>query len=315
MDKKAAIAFAPIIVIALVFGAYLNYSIPPSSVIAVGSVNLSSSWHYLGNITLSGAQSSCEIMRLPCVLNPSNTAMEFRSGVSIAYVETITVNNVEYTIVLINGNPYCTSPKTLVLPECPSIIEATSIFEGATTSHTNATSGLELNLSINSTLYNSGQGVLVNISEFNTLPRINNVSIAKEWPIPGLTFGPCGSLYFPFIAAIFQGYYTSSNISSATQLNVFPPILYSCPATPDVQYYSFKPMSANASIYVNVRNYTSVQCCVALVGNHHPITSSLNFASYWDKLGNEHNLIAGVYTVAGEDEWGNILILHFLVGA
>ena len=42
---------------------------------------------------------------------------------------------------------------------------------------------------------------------------------AKKWPLQGLSLGPCGTLNYPFGVAIFAGYYTSANISTATPLS------------------------------------------------------------------------------------------------
>ena len=39
----------------------------------------------------------------------------------------------------------------------------------------------------------------------------------------------------------------------------------------------------------------------------------MNVGGYWDSQNKEHNLIPGVYTVAAGDEWGDIVLLHFIV--
>ena len=281
-------------------------------------MNLSSSWHYIGNVTLSGAQSSCEILRLPCVLNPNNTAMEYDSGASIAYVETASVNNVEYTIVLINGEPYCVSPKVLVLPECPSVIETTSVFEGTTAAYTNLRSGLELILSINSTLYNPGQGISVNITEFNMFPTINNVTAASDWPIANLLLGACNSEYFgdlPMGIEVLEGYFSQNNISSATasdRIQFLSNPFAECPRSPTVTYYIFQPGTDRLSSYT--------ECNLDLLGScNMSVDAVVNFNRNWTVTNPTgqgaigKNLAPGVYTVVGGDEWGSIVILHFLV--
>ena len=128
MRKFGLAGVVPVIVIALALGAYLSYALPTSTgnPVTVGSVRFSNSWHYVENVTLSGAQSACEIMRAPCVENPSNSAMEFSDGASTAYIETFGLNSVEYTLVLIDGQPYCVSPNFELQPECPSTIGAAS---------------------------------------------------------------------------------------------------------------------------------------------------------------------------------------------
>ena len=95
---------------------------------AVGSVEFSGAWHYVGNITLTGEQSVCYILRLPCPSNPSNSAMVFSDGASTAYVEFANGNKIEYTIVLINGELYCVSPNDNIPsePACPSVISTSN---------------------------------------------------------------------------------------------------------------------------------------------------------------------------------------------
>ena len=95
----------------------------------IGSANFSSAWHYVGNVTLSGSESSCEIMRLPCPSNPQNTAEELTSmNGTVAYVETIhgcgPDNCTTTTIVLVNNSLYCVSPKDNIATQtlCPRLI-------------------------------------------------------------------------------------------------------------------------------------------------------------------------------------------------
>ena len=177
---------------------------------------------------------------------------------------------------------------------------------------TNSTFNLQLVVSINSTYINSGQGILINITEYNTLQAVNNASAANNWSIGILSLGPCGHMIYPFGAEVFVGYYTSSNISSATPLNLFAPGIYNCPAIFSVDYYLFQPESDYASVYVASTNNTSVQCCSA---QPFPITGTLNVGNYWDNSNVEHNLGLGVYTVAAGDGWGwgQLVLLHFAI--
>jgi hypothetical protein len=182
----------------------------------------------------------------------------------------------------------------------------------ATAQTSNSTLGLRLDISINSTHISPSQGISINITENNILARTNNVSAVSNWSIANLLLGPCGNGVYPFGAAVFRGYWSSSNISSATHLNIFRPGIYMCPAGLSVQYYLFQPMSDYSSIYSPSANGSSVQCC-SLPGHPLPISSVLNFNSYWDSFNVEHNLGRGVYTVAAGDEWGQLVLLHFAV--
>lgn len=97
--------------------------------IMIGSVNFSSIWHYTGNVTLSGSESVCSILRIPCAANPQNPAEELMStNATVAYAEIAhgcgPQNCMTTTIVLINNNLYCVSPKSNISsqPECPKLI-------------------------------------------------------------------------------------------------------------------------------------------------------------------------------------------------
>lgn len=95
---------------------FANLSSKPT-VSKPGATSFGDSWGYIGNVTLSGNESSCEIMRLPCPMNPSNPAEEFKSNNgSVAVVETISVCGPQVctntTIVLINNALYCIVPKS-----------------------------------------------------------------------------------------------------------------------------------------------------------------------------------------------------------
>lgn len=179
---------------------------------------------------------------------------------------------------------------------------------------TSSSIGLELFVSINSTHLISDQGISINITEYNILPRINNVSAASNWSNGVLSLGPCGPLNYPFGAEVFSGYYTSSNISSATPLGLVQegvPIM--CPAIFHVLYYVFQPMSNNGSINIASNSNGAVQCCSSSIGQASPITGALNVRNYWDKSNNKHNLESGVYTILAGDEWGQSVVLHFAV--
>lgn len=179
---------------------------------------------------------------------------------------------------------------------------------------TNSTIGLKLELSINSTRLGQGQGLSINITEYNTLDKQNNVSTAKDWGNLSLSLGPCGS-NLPVGASIFQGYYTPSNISSASALSLFAQNqIYACPVSLYVQYYLFQPTSDYGCMYVLSGNGSS---CFYLYspGQLYPISGSLDVSSYWDQANSQHDFSPGVYTVVGGDEWGQIVILHFVVSS
>jgi hypothetical protein len=177
--------------------------------------------------------------------------------------------------------------------------------------------GLMLSLSLNATTFQPGQEISVVIDEQNTLPTGNNVSASNNWPLNGLSLGStCETYNYPMGVAIFQGYYTSSNVSSATPLQLYNPgISYHCPVMLAVGYYSFAPLSDIASVF-----YATAD---GFGGGPSPyltdfkVSSEIKVTGCWTN-GQEPtlgNFTPGIYTVVGGDEWGTLAVLHFVVQA
>jgi hypothetical protein len=174
-------------------------------------------------------------------------------------------------------------------------------------SHTDAKNGLELFLSENSTIVLQRQFVSVTISENNTLNSENNVSAANIWQVPGLSLG-CEGLN-PIGLGIFGGYYTFTNLSTISKGSSVP--LFSnglnivCNSEPSRGWYAFQP-SGNLVISANGTSCLPGKPCVSPMG----FTLSTNGNS--EGVG-ERDLSLGTYTVIGEDEWGQVILLHFAV--
>lgn len=107
----------------------LHFVVIPSSYssgqgLTIGSVTFGDSWHYVGNVALSGSESSCEIMHLPCPSSPQNTAEELEAtNGTTAFVETMTIcgEACTTTTIVLTGNqiPYCVSPEFPSYNTCP----------------------------------------------------------------------------------------------------------------------------------------------------------------------------------------------------
>jgi hypothetical protein len=168
--------------------------------------------------------------------------------------------------------------------------------------------GLSLSLSLGSTSYNSVQQVTIVIDETNTLSNTNSVSASDKLPLSGLNVSSCGTLNYPFGVAVFQGYYTSGDISSATPLRIFnSTATFGCPMVlSDINRYAFQPSSDVAAIFQSS-------------GTNPVETENMNAEAqtngYWmaSQNLNEYNFSPGVYTVVGGDEWGSLVVLHFTV--
>ncbi len=172
---------------------------------------------------------------------------------------------------------------------------------------TKSVNGLSLSLSLNSTTLQPGQEIVVTIDEQNTLTAVNYVPASDNWPLKGLTLGPCGTLNYPIGVAIFQGYYTCSNILSGTPLQLYKPVVYSCPSILSrIDAYAFQPSSDNASVFGS---------CDPNPCFSYNMTSKVSATGYWTNAHESapNNFEPGDYTVAGGDEWGTLVVLHFIV--
>lgn len=204
----------------------------------------------------------------------------------------------------------------IALPACGATTETTptvtppSSIPPLNTSSTTSESvnGLLLSLSLNATTFQPGQEILVVIDEQNTLATVNNVSTSNSWPLKGLSLGPCGTLNYPIGVAIFQGYYTSSNVSSATPLQLYKPGTYHCPMIlSEINAYAFQPSSDIASAYGS--------CDPNPCLTDFEISSEITVTGYWlnGQEAAPSNFTPGVYTVVAGDEWGALAVLHFVV--
>ena len=168
-----------------------------------------------------------------------------------------------------------------------------------------STGGLNLSLSLGSTLISPGQAVSVSIDEWNTLPTENMVPSASSWPLQGLTLGPCGTLNLPIGIEIARGFYTSSNISGAQPLQLSAPGIYNCPAILSyITAYDYEPYSDTATV---------VGSCDPNPCFTENVNSTTSVAGYWTTTSTFSNFTLGEYTVVGGDEWGSLVILHFTV--
>jgi hypothetical protein len=229
-----------------------------------------------------------------------------------------------------------TSNFTAIVPITQTITSSSTIFSTPDqVSYVNATSGLMLQLSLNSTdidqiTPNDWTSILVFISEYNTRGTTNNITAANDWRMQGLSLGQCQN--GPIGLGIFPGYYVLNNISAAGKsLSLFPPIF--CPTFTLPQavapFYVFAPQSAEAEVqgaystqYDHSGNTT--ETFTDLTYNLESITSSVTLNSYCCReiVGGQNcgcytygyiPFQIGTYTIAGGDEWGDIVVTHFSV--
>jgi hypothetical protein len=166
--------------------------------------------------------------------------------------------------------------------------------------------GIRLTISLNTTRIHLGGTVNYSASVFNTRPSENNVSSASNWAIPRLISTACGTspTDSPIAYAIVRGYYVSGNISKAPSVN------YGMMCTTvmgGIRFYSFQPNS----------DIAFVNCDPSYPCSTRPISTWRPFSQYPSGNGTNYtnwtNFTTGVYTVAAEDEWGDIALASFTV--
>ena len=202
----------------------------------------------------------------------------------------------------------------LVTMSCGNPATQTMLTDSVNASVSKSGHGLCLTLSVDSTTYQSGQEITMFVDEQNSLSKVNHVLSSSKWPLNGLELGPsypCGILssYYPFGVAVFQGYYTSSNLSKAVPLNLNEPdvIMHGCILRIGHNFaYDFKPLSDIEILDYGTNNQDL---------NNIVLKDEIGLKGYWtnDSVSQFNNFDPGVYTVIAGDEWGALVILHFTV--
>jgi len=203
----------------------------------------------------------------------------------------------------------------------------------------NYSTGLELELATNASQIfsnprspNESGSILVVVSLFNTLQTNNNLTAPQDWPLPGLSPGACSAYNEPLGIAVMKGYYTMSNITSGQPLSLFAPSY--CPVYVSPAFFVFDPKSNY------VRMISAPQSSVSLLTSSTSTLTVTNIIRDNNPLGNAERAIplsgyccrdlpgpqnctcytsgsipfeTGTYTVAGGDEWGDLVLLHFNV--
>jgi hypothetical protein len=212
-----------------------------------------------------------------------------------------------------NGNSFgfteqvmIASPPTSTLPMPTTTTTSVPItFDQATVTVT-AADGLSLTLSIDSTIHKAGDKISITIDEKNTLPMENKVQAAGNWPVQGLNVGTGGRLNYPFGISILQGYYNTLSVASITALTLYDPnATYHCPMIlVGITAYDFRPSSNTAGVYTSYDSQPlSLNLEAGISPNGFWSGSPVGFS----------NFTPGIYTVVGQDEWGTLVILHFII--
>jgi hypothetical protein len=188
-------------------------------------------------------------------------------------------------------------------------------------SATSNVNGLKLSLAINVTTVRSGGAIQVTMSETNTLPLTSNVTSASwvtkgtsiSWPFPGGQPFPTDRLDTPMVLAMYSGYFTADNISSGQPLLLLPYQESSMPWR--ISFYVFQPTSANATTFGSVNQSVTHSDTGAWWTK--PVMGSASFWGTYQDINFDsremQKLPPGFYTIAGGDEWGQLVLLYFVV--
>jgi hypothetical protein len=171
---------------------------------------------------------------------------------------------------------------------------------GQQSTYANSQDGLQLRLSINSTAIAATGAIAVNVSEYNTLGVINNVTESGGWQIQA-ALGSCPNTNVQaFGIAVYQGRYTAQNVSQGSQLQIFP--ITACPMFVRlVTGYVFQPNSDAATIQPGSGASPT------------PMASVVAVSGTYAGLGQTNPLSPGVYTFVAADEWGALAFLYVTV--
>lgn len=181
-----------------------------------------------------------------------------------------------------------------------------------TTETTNNSLGIELTLLLSSSTIQTNQTITATSSVVNVLSSVNNVSAASSWALPIYQGGcqPAWSIQF------FQGYYVSSNITTAsTPLQMYPNVSPppECPVM-RFAYYVFQPSSSLAYIPQVPKGYNvSMTTQIYAMGYYNPGVQYPTGQTTPGLVPAPAPFPVGHYTVVAYDEWGQILIEHFTV--
>jgi hypothetical protein len=172
-------------------------------------------------------------------------------------------------------------------------------FSTLTTSDYNSSLGLELIMSIAPTTLSENDGVSLYLSLNNTLATQNNLTRPAGRNLPSSSYETCGQL--PVGAAIFRGNYDPGNASQGDSLGLISPneeVVNGC--TGFTNSWSFAPMS-------NDLTYSA--------GISAPAAANATYWGYWgyDKGDVFLRFSPGVYTIEGQDYWGQATFLQFRV--
>jgi hypothetical protein len=148
----------------------------------------------------------------------------------------------------------------------------------------------------------------VELDVYNTLDKVNNVTVENNWPIPQIDLKdicPGGIGY-----VVYKGNYVLSNFTRGAPLALTDPYSGLLCASPPSSYL-FRPHSSVADVYLKGNLSSALKYNITM-------SVSANLAGYWasDFSGPSQRPVfnvfpQGTYTIVALDGWGQVVLLRF----
>jgi len=179
-------------------------------------------------------------------------------------------------------------------------------FNGVNSASSNSTNGLSLSLYLDSKTYQPGQEISIVVDIKNTRSRKNDVPTSNDWSYNQLASGQC-DMGLPWEITVFHGDYTSSDFSAATPLALWNyNLIVPCGIPLTNTAFDFHPLSDMATPIGDTSSQNS----------SFPIDAEYTETGYWTGAApnaTQQNFEPGIYTVVAGDEWGALVVVHFMV--
>lgn len=164
---------------------------------------------------------------------------------------------------------------------------------------------LQLTLSTDSSIIQSGQAIGIKITVNNTSSNPILVPVQNNWSFGDVSTGSCARIGYGM--AVFDGYYTADNLTQGRGLQVFKPGV-NCPVMSErVKTYQFNPSSGEV-MEIECNQTQGTKCNP----NSYQMGYNYRFSGYWNQ-GNIIPFKPGIYTILGADEWGHVATKYFIV--
>ncbi len=215
-------------------------------------------------------------------------------------------SEVEAYCVLLNSTAFILGEPAPPPPSTSGVKSSSSVasiqVSAASVSRLNSQTGLNLTLNLSADA-NPYPTITATAYDVNTLGRADNLTTPEDWAVSG---GGCPGDLVEYV--LYQGNYGLGNFTQGTPLEQSNGI---ATCIGETSYCIFNPLSTQATLYWAPGPFNL---------NPSPVnaTVSATLVGFWGTnpaypQGAYLLFPAGTYTVAAEDQWGNVVLSHFTV--